>query len=478
MNAGQNPEQTGQSQTVAIPKRLPLVSRPSNRDETTAKDARLINCFAEKDEDDKEYRIYQRIGTLQSSQPSGGAAAGMGCYNWKGDIYSIFGGQLYKNGVAKGAVDATNGVYRFKECLGGTPKMQLGNGVKAYNYDDGAGLVLINDPDFPAVFVKGWSYLDGTTYVMRPDAGIQGDNLNDPTAWDPLNVIIAQIEPDPGVALAKQMAHVVAFKGWTTEIFFDAGNPAGSPLGTVPGARVNWGCLTAESVRDIDNMLIWLAVTRESSPQVVQMEKLSAQPVSTKPIERLLKGADWTTTYSFVFKNDGHSFYVLTSKVSNITLVYDLTEHMWHQWTDTNGNYFPFVSAVYSPTLGLLLQHETDGRLYLGKSDYVNDNGATITVDIITPNFDGGTRRKKNNKMLELICDQQEGSEFLVRTNDKDYDPRYWSSYRALDASQERPQLINNGTFSRRIHQFRHQKNLVRMPRVQGVEMQIDVGAL
>lgn len=468
-----------QAQTVAFPKRLPLVARPSNRDETTNKDARLINCFAEKDEGkDGEYHIYQRIGLLYNSQPSGGAANGYGTYNWNGDIYTVFGTTAYKNGSSIGIVDGTNGVYRFKECLGATPKLQLGNGVKAYNYDAGAGLVQITDADFPTSFVKGWSYLDGTTYVMTSAARIQGDGLNDPVNWDPLNVIVAQIEPDPGVALNKQMAYVVAFKGWTTEIFYDAANASGSPLGTVPGARINYGCLTADSVRDIDNMLLWLAVTRETSPQVVQMEKLSAQVVSTKPVERLLKGADWSTTYSFVFKNDGHSFYVLTSKVSNLTLVYDLTEHLWHQWTDKSGNYFPFVASAYSPTLGLLLQHETNGKLYTANSTYVNDDGDTITVDIYTPNFDGGVRREKQMGMIEVIADQQVGSELMIRTNDYDYDPTKWSEFRTVDLSIPRPQLPDNGSFIRRVHNLRHQKPTVRMPRLQAVDMQLDLGTL
>lgn len=468
-----------QAQTVAFPKRLPLVARPSNRDETTSKDAKLVNCFVEKSEDkDGEYHIYQRIGLLFSTQPPGGAATGAGIYNWNGDIYTVFGTIFYKNGVNTGTVDGTGGVYRFKECLGGTPRLQLGNGVKAYNYDAGAGLVLINDPDFPAAFVKGWSYLDGTTYVMTSTARIQGSGLNDTINWDPLNVIVAQIEPDPGVAMAKQMAYSVALKGWTTEIFYDAANASGSPLGTVPGARINYGCYSADSVRDIDNKLIWLGVTRETSPQVILMEKLSADVVSTKPVERLLKGADWTTTYSFVFKNDGHSFYVLTSKNSNLTLVYDLTEHMWHQWTDKSGNYFPFVGAAYSPTLGLLLQHETNGKLYLGNSSYANDDGDTITVDIYTPNFDGGTRREKNMAVFEVIADQQVGSEMLVRTNDFDYDSTKWTEFRTIDLSVPRPQVTDNGSFSRRVHHFRHQKPIVRMPRIVGIDMQIDLGTL
>ena len=231
--------QAGSDAGITLPTRLPLVVLPSNRDDTTGKDARLVNCYMEKQETG-ETTIVKRPGLAKHTQPSGGAATGRGVYNWKGDIYSIFGSTLYKATTSKGTVNATNGVYRFSSCLGATHKLQLGDGVLAYNYDDSGGLVQITDVDFPTAFVKGWSYLDGTPYVMTAAAAIQGGGINDPVNWDALNVIIAQIEPDAGVALAKQLVYTVALKQWTTETFYDAANATGSPLGTVQGAKARW----------------------------------------------------------------------------------------------------------------------------------------------------------------------------------------------------------------------------------------------
>ena len=58
-----------------------------------------------------------------------------GVYNWNGDIYAVWGTDLYKNGVDIGNVDGTGGVYQFSASLGSTPRLQLGNGVKSYNWD-------------------------------------------------------------------------------------------------------------------------------------------------------------------------------------------------------------------------------------------------------------------------------------------------------------------------------------------------------
>lgn len=428
----------------------------------------------EKDGDDTY--IYERPGMDEQSRPPASNATGRGIYNWRGNIYSVFGTTFYVDGVATGgAVDGTNGVYRFSSSLGGTPRLQLGNGVEAYNYDSGGGLVNIGDADFPSAFVKGWAYLDGTTYVMRPDAGIQGSDINDTTAWDPLNVIIAQVEPDRGKAVAKQLVYVVAFKEWTTEIFYDAGNASGSPLGAVQGAKIDFGCAHQDSVQDVNGTLVWLSGTREAGYQVVALNKLKAQVVSNPAIDRLLQNADLTTVFSWQIKVGTHRFYVLTIKNENITLAFDLTQNYWSQWTDASGNYMPIVASTYSSGSVALLQHESNGRIYLADMAYADDDGDLIQVDIITPPFDGGTKRPKVMNMLEIVSDQQAGSLMQVRWNDSDYDPLKWSGWRTIDLSQKRAFTTDLGTFSRRAHNFRH-RGRVRMPRLRAVEMQLDIG--
>lgn len=464
-----------QAQTVALPKRWPLLAEPQNRDGTTAKDAKLVNCFVEtqKTLTGPEYWLIKRAGISLKSWPSLTTVNGYGVFNWKGDIYSIFGATMYKNDIALvGALDTTGGVYVFDSCLGATPKLTFGNGVKAYNYDAGAGIVLIADPDFPAAFGKGWAYLDGTTYVMKTNAHIQGDDLNDPTSWPVGNDIVAQIESDDGVALRKQLVYVVAFKQYSTEVFFDAGNATGSPLGQVQGAKQNYGCLSADSIQDIDGTLIWLAGTKTAGNQVVMMESLKLEPVSTKPIERLLQSANFTTVYSFQVSLDGHRFYVVTMKLSNLTLAFDLDEREWHQWTDVNGNYFKGVASSYDNNSRCIMQHESDGKLYYVSQTYTNDADSQITVDIVTPLFDAGVQsRGKALNMMYFVGDKTPGSLLHVRKTDDDY--KTWSNARIVDMSKSKPYLDACGTFDRRAYWLRHQSD-TRM-RLKACELQMDL---
>lgn len=464
-----------QAQSVDIPKRLPLVITPENRDTSPDKDSKLVNCFSERMQDGT-YWIYKRAGFARLSQPPGGAAAGYGVYNWLGDIYAIFGNTLYKNGVSVGTVNTAGGVYTWSSTLGATKKLQLGNGVKAYNYDSGAGLVEITDVDFPSTFVKGWAYLDGTTYVGTPDGFIQGSEINDPTDWDPLNSIQAQIEPDNGVALAKQLVYVVMFKQWSVEAFYDAGNATGSPLAPVQGAKANYGCVTGDSVISVDGVLFWICTNQSASTQVIMMEGLKVQIISTDPVERLLDEADFSTVYALQFKDRGHRFVLWTVKESNITLVYDIDEKMWQQWTDVDGNYFPFVATTYDENFNHIFQHESNGRLYSIGQMYYADDGDFIDVQIITPNYDGDTQRRKQLNLMTFLADQVDGSVMEVYKNDNDYQRASWSNVRTVDLSRPRPQLSNCGTFIRRAFKFRHTANTPF--RLKAVELQVDLGTL
>jgi hypothetical protein len=581
---GERPRQAAQ---VDRPHRVPLITTIQNRDETFDKDSRLVNAFAEFISQEKDYWVEKRPGLLAQSSFSG---TGLGLYNWRGDVYCVFGSTFYKNGVSMGTVDSTSS-YVFEEMLG-TGWLVLGNGVKAY-YTDGttleelasfgpvrAGLFLIDSfyeildpgntdftalgaadnnpgtlfqatgigdplttgtavvraasiaygvmyqihtladtdfttfgassntvgvvftsirngmagldgegtvlmPNFPASFVKGWAYLDGTLYVMDENAQIWGTStlsyggvggFDDPRLWDPLNMIVARIEPDPGVTILKHHTYVIALKQWTSEAFYDAASPTGSPLRPVSGAHSTFGCATADSLQEIDGSLVWLSRNKMASLQVVRMDDLRIQVISTPPIERLLKGSDTTQVLSWSLKHGGHRFYGITLKSNNITLVYDLDQLLWYQWTDTDGNYWPIAARSFDSNHNHLMQHDSNGKLYYvgGAYEYPNDDGELISVDIYTPNFDGGIGRRKQLHVMQFNTDQGDGSKLQIRFSEDDY--QTWTNFREVSLSNKRPILTNCGTFYRRAWHFRHRANTPL--RLKSIDMQLDIGTL
>jgi hypothetical protein len=228
-------------------------------------------------------------------------------------------------------------------------------------------------------------------------------------------------------------------------------------------------------VQEHEGSLFWMAYNRSAAPRIMQMEALKASTVSTKAIERLLGEANISSNiYSFSFSYEGHKFYVITVKNANITLVYDAADKLWAQWTDSNGNYFPFVSATFKAGTGLLFQHETNGRLYHFDARYTNDAGSPIVVDLYTPNFDGGTARTKSLGDLAFIGDQVPGCILQVRCNDNDYAPDKWTDFRYVNMGLQRPHLDNCGSFVRRAYHIRCTTD-TRM-RLSDTEMQLDLG--
>lgn len=474
-----NPQSPTQWESMTLPPRLPLVVVASNRDGTVTKDARLVNCYIEVTSEG-ELDIYKRPG-LSGYETVAPDEPGRGVYFWQGALYSIFGDALYRDGVLVGrGLDTTNGVYRFDSNLGATPQLIFGNGNSAYAYDTASGIsdtLHSIDSNYPAITTKGFAYLNGPIYVMQPASVIwnsANNSVDREGDWDPLNFIRAQIEPDDGVYLTKQLVYVVALKQWTIEYFFDAGNASGSPLQSVQGMKVAYGCAHEDSVQKINDILFFLSIDQTNSLQVSTLDKGAHAIISTPAIDRLLANIPTTTIYSWQLKIAGHSFYIITFKEGDLTLAYDLTQDLWYQWTDANGNYFPIVASAYNNDKQHILQHESDGRLYYINTTSFKDIDSPIVVEIITPSFDANTTRRKQLNTLTVIGDQVDGSYLQIRRTDDDYES--WSNWRIVDLSIKKPKLTNCGTFIKRAYHIRHTSDTPF--RIRSLEVQYDVGTL
>lgn len=470
-----------QFESVALPPRLPLVVVTSNRDGTVTKDAKLVNCYIEITPEG-ELDIYKRPG-LASAGVIADGEVGRGVFFWDGAVYSIYGDVLYRDGVSVGTgLDETNGMYRFDTILGANPKLVLGNGKEAYTYNvvDGLSATLHSiNIEYPEETVKGFAYLNGPIYVTQPEAVVWGSEINSVDQvgdWSAINFIRAQIEPDEAIFTSKQLVYVVVIKQWTVEYFFDAGNPTGSPLGPVQGMKVSYGCANGDSVQKINDVIFMLSSDQTASLQIASLDRGAITVVSTPSIDRLLETVNIETevVHSWQLKLDGHSFYVITLKNINLTLAYDITQQLWFQWTDHEGNYFPIVASGYDIEGRHILQHESNGRLYYCSNLYYTDLNDPIIVDIVTPIFDGQTYRRKQLNIMKFVGDQVEGSMLKARFTANDY--QNWSQWRDVNLGANTPMLVNCGTFKKRAYHFRHATNYPM--RLRAVEVQYDIGTL
>lgn len=499
--------------TVDEPKRLPLLTKLQSRSpikfssfgKPIVTDSHLSNGFAEYDPDDQQYWVYKRPGLgptpVYSQQVFTGVARGIyqPTIPPTGGLGFIFGTVLFVTGgalnqgstlIATGLdnTGGANSTYKFTTMATNPASVPFGTATAQYVYTPSTqALQTINPPNTDNL-VPGVVALDNTIYWMDVDGNIWGSNLGDPTTYNALNVIPANSEADAGIALAKQLNYLIAFKQNSTQVFFDNQNPApGSPLSPVPDSQIPLGCAAAYTVQAIDNSLLWMTGNETVAAQIVQMDNLVPKIVSTPAVERIIQNYQLNSNsvgvYAWVLKIEGHRFYGLTIENLNITLVYDMDQLLWYFWTDALGNFWPIAGTSYTAPFSSdpgvhLMQHRFDSNIYqcLGQDQFATDYGTLIPVEIYTPNFDGQVDRKKLLNLMRFNADKVPGCLLQVRYNDDDYTSSSWSNFRTVDLGKRRPFLANLGSFYRRAFHMRHRQN--GRLRIKTVDLQLGIGVL
>jgi len=492
-----------QAPTMAKPLRWPLAVQTSNRGESFLQDARLVNAYGEQDPNTGEWVIQQRAGYLLDYTVATPYGIGSGLYTFSQQgvapaVFSIFssiaaGASMFKDGAAFGTVGGLGRMapglpYSFVVDQAAAPDQHLifSNNQSIYWTTGASGYNLATTPNTAAI-VPGLAYLDQTIYFMDYAGNIWGSNFNDPTTWNALNVVIANSIPGKPIALAQQLNYVLALKENSMEVFYDAANAVGSPLSPIAGALSHYGAVPG-TVQVIDDVVLYATSNYSNSPQVVRVDNLQISVISIPPVERLLDSnptfsADdpaYIPFFSWVFKLGGHRFYGLsytgyTQSSANLTLVYDIDQKLWYQWTDQNGNFWPVIGTAFNSSGQHVLQNYEGGTICLLDGSYIynTDNGNAVPVEIYTPNADFGTRRRKVLHRMYFNADQVQ-AQLLVSHSDDDY--KHWSVARTCNLNKRTPYIDSEGTFTRRAYHFK--KQAATPFRLRSVDLQLDFGTI
>ena len=316
---------------MAEPPRIPLAQTISTRDSTMNYDAIMYNYFVSKNTNGQTI-AERRFGYQVSSSVTPGGA--LGFFTFGAQLLSIVGSTFYANGVSHGTVD-TNSFYQFTLTGFGGTAVFLKNNTHAYTWD-GTTLTAVTDVNYPAVTTPGVAYIDGYVCVQDTSGRIWNSNLNTPLAWNALNFIVGSSFSDPGAAIARLYAYVVSFGQFSCSFFYDAGNtPPGSPFLPNQSAQAAVGCASGTSVVVTENTIFWIGQTRQKGRRVYMLNGLVPQAVSDAFVDKVLNTDPLTTVYAYYIEINGHAFYVLTLKASNVTLVYDSTTGTWARWSST-----------------------------------------------------------------------------------------------------------------------------------------------
>ena len=238
-------------------------------------------------------------------------------------------------------------------------------------YLTGTTLTQITDADYPAETVPGVIYLNGTFYVMNRAGQINGSDLETPVTWNSLNFITSEAEPDVGVMMAKILNYGIALGAWSIEAFqtTDPAPATGSTLSRIDGAYRQYGCASAGSVAYIENGLVFLSQSKLRGREVVRMLGLEIERISTPSVEKVILADSLSTVHSFCLKAGGREFYVLTLVNTAVTLVCDLANKMWYQWSSliaaTAQTLTSVTSSGTTATATLAAHGYSDGQVVL-----------------------------------------------------------------------------------------------------------------
>lgn len=336
--------------------------------------------------------------------------------------------------------------------------------------------IRVTDSDYPARTVPGVVTLDETTYVMDSSGTIYGSDIGNPFTWQALNFVTAEYESDPAVAIAKTQNYVVALKQNTTQFFYDTGAPFGSPLAPVSNANIRVGCVSAGSVVQMDNTLVYVAQTFQAGRSVVMLNGFSPIKISNPNIDRILDSYGFYTFYGMNIKSGGHDFYVLNLTDTNgTTLVYDFVEKEWHIWTDHNGSQWDYIFTCQVDKYSTYCQRKTGGGVDNCLTSNYQNHGNNFEVSGQTGLLDFNSTQRKFMNNITMVGDRY-SSQNLVNVSWSDDNGITFSAANAVDMSLMRPRVNRGGSFRRRMLKFVHTSN--NPLRLEAFEYQVTPGGL
>ncbi|MDE2022535.1 MAG: hypothetical protein KGI71_06530 [Patescibacteria group bacterium] len=335
---------------------------------------------------------------------------------------------------------------------------------------EGATPIRVTDVGYPSTTVPGVVVLGGFVYVMDPSGLIYNCDINNPFSWPALNIIGADYEADPGVALVKYLNYVVALGTYTTQFFYDAGLSNGSPLRPYLAANTKTGCADPNSIAPVGSTFAFISATQQSHRQAVMFNGLSIVPFSTPAIEEYLNNS--LSYYAVSLVSKGQLFYVVNCATLIETFAYSFTTKQWYKWDAAFAAQQFIQNLVNIAGEGQNLIPKQGPVSYYTLSDTAYwDAGVNFTVQLQTVPYDAGTKRRKFWGRLDVVGDQNASTPSISWTDD---DYQTFSTPRTVDLSTQRPALFACGSSFRRA--WLYQQTDTSAMRLEALEVSFEVG--
>ncbi|QOR55477.1 MAG: hypothetical protein ULS35scaffold63_34 [Phage 33_17] len=247
-------------------------------------------------------------------------------------------------------------------------------------YTDGTVLEEITSPDYKLSSSVDTS--DGYTIFSKQNSNeffISG--INNTTIYNSLDYTLVQSQSDNIVRIFANQGQLWIFKQYTTEIYYDSGNPF-FPFQQINGANIQRGCSAKFSISSDDTGIYWLGDDRS----VYVAQGYEAQKISTYAIDTAIRQYTVISdAFSFIYTDNGHKFLALTFPTEGVTWEYDLLTNLWHERQSYNTTRWRANCSVFFAGRYLIGDYQ-EGIIYEIDSTNYTENGDPIFREIISTN--------------------------------------------------------------------------------------------
>jgi len=375
--------------------------------------SRRVNFYVELASEAAKARV-SLVGTPGTIlQYSLGNLPARGLHVFNGVLYAVAGNQLYSisasgtvTAIAGATLSTFVGPVVMKDNsvnvnnVGGNQLMIVdGSAGYVYNVNTGAftNSTSFTGSGWPSTGAIALEYIDsyfliGQTGSMNMYSSDGYNGLN----WNTVAAASAQSAPDAIQALWNLGEQLFVVKQYTTEIFYNTGTaPAlGFPFQRMTSAVLDVGTVAPLAVAKGASSLFILGNRRtgdggnfvgamriqNDNPTIISPPAITAQMQNWSP---------WTDVLSYVYEQDGHTFWVVTSPSHDQTFCYDAAipdiELAWHERsTYTAGSLYQVnrhVSNCYAFFNGMhLVGDYANGNIYQMTRTAWRDNGNPLVA--------------------------------------------------------------------------------------------------
>lgn len=287
-----------------------------------------------------------------------------------------------------GTLDSSIGEVFFDENLSSQISIVSNGSNKIYNYliadNTIADAVYVNlpadthfNPNYVTyqntylIYGNALTTVFGSQWVIF-QSGSGSGMLADAYNLDWVQTLAIQTKPDFAKAVLRipgKGNNVIVFGSTVGEIWSNVGGQAIYQRNS--SVNIDYGVASVSTIAASEEVVAWLGINERSAPALMVMQGGGAERISTDGIDNLLARVRFPEqSTGFLFRVDGHIFYVLSflNSNDNFSIMYDFTKKRIYDITDWDFSVFPARQVVYYNEQTFFISFK-DGGIYLLDSD-------------------------------------------------------------------------------------------------------------